>query len=88
MLDHACLPQNLWGEAALCTAYLFNCTESHSLDPGLMPYEMLHGKKPNMSHLQVFGAWCFMHIPAKLQEKLGPQSHEAVFMGYPPGVKA
>jgi len=43
MLDHAHLPHNLWGEAALCAAYLFNCTESCSLEPGKTPYEMLHG---------------------------------------------
>jgi hypothetical protein len=29
-----------------------------------------------------------VHIPAEQQEKLGPRSCEAIFMGYPPGVKA
>ncbi|KAG2071909.1 copia protein, partial [Suillus decipiens] len=82
MLDHTCLPCNLWGEAALCAAYLFNCTESCSLDPGKTPYEMLHGVKPDIAHLQVFSTHCFVHIPAELQKKLGLRSHEAVFMGY------
>jgi hypothetical protein len=88
MLDHARLPRNLWGEAALCAAYLFNRTESRSLEPGKTPYEMLHGTKPNVSHLRVFGTRCFVRIPTELQEKLGPRSREALFMGYPPGVKA
>jgi hypothetical protein len=88
MLDHTRLPQSFWGEAALCATYLFNHTESCSLPPGKTPYEMLHGTKPGISHLWVFSAWCFVCIPAELQEKLGPCSHKAVFMGYPPGVKA
>jgi hypothetical protein len=49
---------------------------------------MLHGMKPDISHLRVFRAHCFIQIPPELQEKLGPHSHEAVFVGYPPGVKA
>ena len=88
MLDHARLPRTLWGEAALCAAYLFNRSESRALSPGITPYEALHGSKPDLSHLRVFGARCFARIPAELQVKLGPRSREAIFMGYPPGVKA
>lgn len=88
MLDHAKLPRALWGEAALCAAYLFNRTESRALAPGVTPYEALHQVKPDLSHLRVFGARCFARIPAELQTKLGPRSREAIFLGYPPGVKA
>ena len=88
MLDYAKLPQSLWGEAALCVAYLFNRSESHALLPGKTPYEMLHGTQPDVSHLRIFGSRCFARIPPELQEKLGPHSREAVFLGYPPGVKA
>lgn len=78
---HAC-------HATFGAAYLFNRTESHSLPSGIMPYEQLHSLKPNVEHLQVFGARCFVRIPTELQEKLGPRSCKAIFMGYPPGVKA
>lgn len=88
MLNYARLPRSLWGEAALCAAYLFNRSESRALLPGKTPYEMLHGAKPDVSHLRVFGARCFVRILTELQEKLGPRSREAIFMGYPPGVKA
>lgn len=87
MLDFAHLAPNLWGEAALTACYLFNQTESRALPTGKTPYEMLHGTKPNLSHLRVFGARCFARIPPELQQKLGPRSREAAFMGYPPGVK-
>ncbi|KAG1802325.1 uncharacterized protein BJ212DRAFT_1286065 [Suillus subaureus] len=56
MLDHAHLPYNLWGKAALCAGYLFNHSKSHALEPSTTSFEMLHGKKPDISHLQVFGA--------------------------------
>lgn len=88
MLDFARLPRSLWGEAALTACYLFNRTESRALPPGKTPYEMLHGNQPNLAHLRVFGARCFARIPTELQQKLGPRSREAQFMGYPPGVKA
>jgi hypothetical protein len=58
------------------------------MTPGKTPYEMLNKSQPTLAHLRVFGARCFARIPMELQEKLGPHSHEAIFMGYPPGVKA
>lgn len=89
MLDHAKLSPTLWGEAALTAVYLFNHSELRSLPAGFTPYEMLHGSKPDVSHLCMFGARCFACIPPELQQKMGPRSLacEATFMGYPPGVK-
>lgn len=78
----------LWGEATLTAAYLFNRSESHALLPGKMPYEMLNRTQPMLTHLCVFGTRCFTRIPTELQEKLSPWSCEAIFIGYPPGVKA
>jgi hypothetical protein len=49
---------------------------------------MLNGMQPTLTHLQIFGARCFARIPSELQEKLGPRLREAIFMGYPPGMKA
>lgn len=88
MLDYACLPQTLWGKAALTAGYLFNRSESRALPPGKTPYEMLNGMQPTLTHLWIFGARCFARIPSELQEKLRPRSCEAIFMGYPLGVKA
>ena len=87
MLHLAGLLQTYWGEAAFTAAYLHNRTESRVLPPGQMPYEMLHGQCPNLSHLWVWGCRAFAHVPLELQDKLGPKSREVLFMGYPPGVK-
>ncbi|KAG2057813.1 hypothetical protein BDR06DRAFT_839717, partial [Suillus hirtellus] len=66
MLNYACLPCNLWGEAALTAAYLFNHTESRSLPTSKTPYKMLHKVKPDVSHICIFGACCFTCIPSEL----------------------
>jgi hypothetical protein len=88
MLNYACLPHNLWGEAALTVAYLFNHTESCSLPAGKTPYKMLHNVQPDLTHIHVFGTHCFACIPTKLQAKLGLKLCEAYFMGYAPDGKA
>ena len=87
MLEATSLPTILWGEAILTAAYLWNRTESAALLPGKTPYEMVNNKKPDLSHLRVFGSHCWAQIPAELQSKLGPKYCWAIFMGYPEGVK-
>ena len=87
MLEAAGLPSILWGKAILTTTYLWNCTKSTALPPRKTPYEMVNNKKPDLSHLCIFGSWCWACISTELQSKLGPKSHWAIFMGYPEGVK-
>lgn len=55
MLNHMHLPHNLWREATLTAAYLFNRTESCALPAGKTPYKILHNAKPDLSHIHVFG---------------------------------
>ena len=74
MLEATGLPLTLWGEAVLTAAYLWNRTESVALPPGMTPYKVVNGKKPDLSHLHVFGARCWARIPTELQSKFGPKS--------------
>jgi hypothetical protein len=87
MLETAGLLAALWGEVTLTACYLWNHSESSTLSPGVTPYEVLNNCKPNLSHLHIFGARCFAHIPSELQAKLGPHSHHVVFVGYLKGTK-
>lgn len=87
MLESANLPANLWGEAALTACYLWNRTTSTTLPPNTTPFELVNGRKPDLSHIRVFGSRCFARIPAELQVKLGPHSRKAIFLGYPDGTK-
>lgn len=75
MLEATGLPLTLWGEAVLTAAYLWNRTESVALLPGTTSYKVVNGKKPDLSHLRVFGACCWARIPTELQSKFGPKSH-------------
>ena len=84
MLAAAQLPLTYWGEAALTAAYLFNLTVTSTLPSGVTPFEMFHGRKPDVSHLRVWGVRCFAHVPVELRGKLGEKSRECLFMGYPP----
>jgi hypothetical protein len=38
--------------------------------PSKTPYEIWFGKKPNLSHLRIFGTFAHVHIPKELKQKL------------------
>lgn len=67
--------------------YLWNLTSTRILPDNKTPFEMLHGYKPDLSHLRVFGCRCFSRIPPERRAKNGPHSSLALFMGYPDGIK-
>ena len=48
-----------------------------------MPYELYKGRKPNLSHLHIFGCKCFIHNNGKDNlGKFDPKSDEGIFLGY------
>ena len=49
------LPPSLWAEAVNCSLYLQNRVPHKSV-VGVTPFESLHGHKPNVSHMRVFGS--------------------------------
>jgi hypothetical protein len=55
---------------------------------GKTPWEAFHGKKPNVSHLRVFGPPVYMHVPKELRDKLEPVSEKGRFLRYEPDAKA
>jgi hypothetical protein len=66
--------------------YIFNCSPTEALN-GRMPYEAWHGRKPAVSHLQVFS---FLTVAKELSHigKLDDRSTLWVFIGYAEGSKA
>jgi hypothetical protein len=66
--------------------YIFNCSPTEALN-GRMPYEAWHGRKPAVSHLQVFS---FLTVAKELSHigKLDDRSTLRVFIGYVEGSKA
>nr|GEY50432.1 uncharacterized mitochondrial protein AtMg00810-like [Tanacetum cinerariifolium] len=52
------------------------------------PYELLHGKLPDLSFLHVFGALCYPTNDSENLGKLQPKADIGIFIGYAPTKKA
>src|ERR1700678_4055587 len=76
------LPPSFWGDAALTTQYLCNRSPTSTLPLNATPYEIMHGNKPDLAHLRVWGCQCFPSLPSELRTKGGPRRYEAIFVGY------
>ena len=87
LLKHMNVPNALWGEAVRHATYLINRVATRSL-LGQTPYEALRNKKPNISHLKVFGCVCYARTEAAGRKKLDDRSRILVHLGTEPGSKA
>ncbi len=64
------------------SSYLRQCLPTLTLPPGITPYEVMHGKKPDLSHLRVWGCCCWVIQPPEIRSKAAPHCFEAIFIGY------
>jgi hypothetical protein len=55
---------------------------SHSALGFKTPKQMFTGKKPEVSHLKIFGCPIFIHIPKDKRNKLEPSGKKGIFVGY------
>jgi transposase InsO family protein len=81
MIHDQYLPMCLWVEAAMVVVYVQNRL-SHSALRLKTPEEMFTGKKPEVSHLKIFGCPVFIHIPKEKRNKLDPSGKKGIFVGY------
>jgi hypothetical protein len=49
---------------------------------GMTPEEKFIGKKPDVSHLEVFGYIAYVHVPDDKRSKLDPKVEKCIFIGY------
>lgn len=82
LLADAGLPFSFWGDAVCTFQYLRNHMPTSVLPSGITPFEAYKHKKPDLSHLRVWGCQCFFVIPPELRAKGGPRRYEAIFVGY------
>jgi hypothetical protein len=80
MIHDQDLPMCLWAEAAMTIVYVQNRL-SHSTLGLKTPEEMFTGKKPEVSHLKIFGYPLFIHIPKEKRNKLDPSGKKGIFVG-------
>jgi hypothetical protein len=43
---------------------------------------MFTGKKPEVSHLKIFGCLVFIHVPKEKRNKMDPSGKKGIFVGY------
>ena len=87
IMKHMGVPNYLWGEAVRHSTYLLNRVATRALKDRT-PYEMFHKKKPNISHLRIFGCIGYAKVESKLLKKLDDRSRMLVHLGTEPGSKA
>ena len=78
MLIESNLPKSLWGYAILHANYIKNRTHTRSL-PDKTPYEMVHGKKPNLWDTYEWGKDIYVKI--KQDDKLASRATKAKWIG-------
>ena len=86
MLKEKKLPLELWGEAVSTCVYVLNRSSTKWVK-GKTPYEKWNERKPNVSHLRIFGSMAFVKTTGRLS-KLEDRSKCMLFMGYEDGSKA
>ena len=80
-LSHAGLSNRYWAEAAATAAYIRNRTPTAAIKEEQTPYERWYGKRPNISHLKVFGCMAFAHIPDAQRQKLDKNPKNSGLLG-------
>ncbi|GJV61078.1 retrovirus-related pol polyprotein from transposon TNT 1-94 [Tanacetum coccineum] len=81
MLIYSCAPLFLWAEAIAIACY----TQNRSIIHGCFdktPYELINGRKPDISFLHVFGALCYLKNDREDIGKLGAKGDIGFFIGY------
>ena len=82
LLRDSNLGHSYWAEVAAYSIDTRNLVPSHH-HPGCIPTKSFSGKQQSVAHLHVFGAKCWVKMPAAHgASKLDPQSTECHFLGY------
>ncbi|KAJ3885231.1 copia protein, partial [Lentinula edodes] len=82
MLVHAGLPLQFWEDAVRTALYIRFRLPTKTLPNNKTPYEMVHHKVPNLSHLRVWGCQCWIQVSEDIRLKFGDKMLEGIFIGY------
>ena len=81
MLHDQGLPIHLWAEAYNTAVYVQNCFPHRILGMST-PEEAFSGKRPDISHLRIFGSPVYIHVMKDARKKLEPTAEVGIFVGY------
>ncbi|WVZ70815.1 hypothetical protein U9M48_019452 [Paspalum notatum var. saurae] len=86
MLKAKGMPATFWGEAVTTAVYILKRASTKALD-GQTPFEVWHGRKPNISHLRTFRCVGYVKVTKLGLSKLEDRSKPMVLLGYEAGSK-
>ena len=75
------MPHCYWAEAVSTAVYIMNRTPTAAVHD-VTPEEKFSSRKPDLSHLKVFGCIAYVHVPDELRTKLDPKAEKCIFIGY------
>ncbi|GJY46364.1 retrovirus-related pol polyprotein from transposon TNT 1-94 [Tanacetum coccineum] len=75
------LPEFLWAEAVATACFTQN-RSIINIRHNKTPYELLHGRKPNVEYFHVFGSLCYPTNDHDDLGKMKPKADIGVFIGY------
>ena len=81
MLADSGLSVGYWAEAITYLAQVRNSCGRSFLPPSVTPYELVHGRKPDVSHFRVFGCTAFLKSMDPNRKKLDAKSVKGIFVG-------
>ena len=85
MLEESGLSKRYWAECLAAFVHVLNCCPTSVTD--VTPYESWNKKKPDISHLRVWGCVAYVHIQRDKRSSLGSHMEKCIFLGYPEGYK-
>jgi hypothetical protein len=87
MLDEYKTSDRFWAEAINTACYAINRLYLHRILKKIS-YELLTGKKPNVSYFRVFGSKCFILVKRGRKSKFAPKAVEGFLLGYDSNTRA
>jgi hypothetical protein len=87
MLDEYKTPDQFWAEVINTACYSINRLYLHRIFKKTS-YELLTGKKSNVSYFRVFGSKCFILVKRGRKYKFAPKAVEGFLLGFDPNTRA
>jgi hypothetical protein len=87
MLDEYKISDRFWAEAINTACYAINRLYLHRILKKAS-YELLTGKKLNVSYFRVFGSKCFILVKRGRKSKFAPKAVEGFLLGYDSNTRA
>jgi hypothetical protein len=87
MLDEYKTSDRFWAEAINTACYAISRLYLHRILKKTS-YELLTGKKPNVSYFRVFGSKCFILVKRGRKSKFAPKAVEGFLLGYDSNTRA